>query len=138
MATVECQNCGALMHNMPASAKVKMCHQCICEEIYPQLEIQAILKPKRTGYPRGWKFKKVFVHLDGTVYHLGVEQPDLKGTLPSTPIESKPKKSKHEKARDKQAILVQLQKLKKQLVKETRKTYAAKLQAKIKKLQKQI
>lgn len=138
MATVECQNCGALMHNMPPNAKVKMCHECVCEEIYPQLDTQTILKPKRTGYPRGWKFKKVFVHSDGTVYHLGVEQPELKGTLAPTPIETKTKKSKHEKERERQAALVELQKLKKQLAKETRKTYAARLQTKIKKLQKHI
>ena len=138
MATVECLNCGALFHNRPAGTKILMCHDCIREEIYPTLETQSVLKPKRTGYPRGWKFKKLFVHSDGTVYHNGVEQPDLKGTLPATVIEAKPKKSKHEKERDRQAALVQLQKLKKQLAKETRKTYAAKLQAKIKKLQKQI
>lgn len=138
MATVECQNCGALMHKMPAGTKVIMCHDCVCEEIYPQIDLQVNLKPKRTGYPRGWKFKKVFVHSDGTVYHLGVEQPDLKGTLAPTPMEVKPKKSKHEKERERQAALVELQKLKKQLNKETRKTYAAKLQAKIKKLQKHI
>jgi hypothetical protein len=138
MATIECLNCGALYHNQPAGTKLKMCHDCICEEMYPLLDKQVNLVVKRTGFPRGWKFKKVFVHSDGTVYHLGVEQPDLKGTLAPTPIEVKPKKSKHEKQREKQAALVELQKLKKQLSKETRKTYAAKLQAKIKKLQKHI
>lgn len=126
------------MHKMPAGTKVIMCHECICEEIYPQIDLQTTFKPKRTGYPRGWKFKKVFVHSDGTVYHSGIEQPDLKGTLPPTPVEAKPKKSKHEKERERQAALVELQKLKKQLSKETRKTYAAKLQTKIKKLQKHI
>jgi hypothetical protein len=138
MATVECQNCGALYHNQPVGTKLKMCHTCICEEVYPLLDAQVNLAVKRTGYPRGWKFKKVFVHSDGTVYHLGVEQPNLKGTLPPTTIETKPKKSKHEREREKQAALVELQKLKKQLSKETRKTYAAKLQSKIKKLQRHI
>ena len=138
MATIECQNCGALHHNQPAGTKLKMCHECICEEIYPLLDTQVSLVAKRTGYPRGWKFKKVFVHSDGTVYHLGVEQPDLKGSLPPTTIVAKPKKSKHEKETERQAMLVELQKLKKQLSKETRKTYAAKLQSKIKKLQKHI
>jgi hypothetical protein len=138
MATVECLNCGALFHNRPAGTKILMCYDCVREEIHPKLEMQATFKQKRDGYPRGWKFKKLFVHSDGTVYHSGIEQPDLKGSLPPTPIEVVPKKSKHEKERERQAALVQLQKLKKQLTKETRKTYAAKLQAKIKKLQKQI
>lgn len=138
MATIECQNCGGLHHNLPAGTKLKMCHACICEEIYPLLDVQVSTTTKRTGYPRGWKFKKVFVHSDGTVYHLGVEQPGLKGSLPPTVLEVKPKKSKHEKERERQAALVELQKLKKQLVKETRKTYAAKIRAKIKKLQRHI
>lgn len=33
--------------------------------------------------PRGWHFKKVFVDKFGNVYHKGVIQPELKGTLPS-------------------------------------------------------
>jgi hypothetical protein len=41
-------------------------------------------KPKR---PRGWQFMSVFVDKDGTVFHKGVEQPELKGTLPPTIIE---------------------------------------------------
>lgn len=138
MTTVECKNCGGLIHNAPAGTSVLMCHACICEEIYPQLETQLTFKQKREGYPRGWKFKKVFVHSNGTVYHSGVEQPDLKGSISPTPIEVVPKKSKHDKERDRQVALVQLQKLKKELSKETRKTYAAKLQAKIKKLQRQL
>ena len=95
-------------------------------------------KKKREGYPRGWKFRKLFVHSDGTVYHNGVVQPELKGTLPPTVIEPVQKKSKHEKERERQAALVELQKLKKQLNKETRKTYAAKLKSKIKKLQRHV
>jgi len=139
MATVECRNCGGLLHNMPANAKVTMCNKCICEEVYPQLDFQInFTRVKREGYPRGWKFKKLFVHSDGTVYHSGVEQPLLKGTLPPTPMEVKQKKSKHEKERDRQAALVQLQKLKKEIAKETRKTFRKKLEVKIKKLQKQI
>lgn len=139
MATVECKNCGALLHKMPATAKVIMCHQCICEEVYPQLESPNLqIKQKRQGYPRGWKFKKLFVHVDGTVYHSGVVQPQLANTLPPTPIETVQKKSKHERERDRLALLAELQKLKKQLAKEVRKTFKAKLQSKIKKLQKQL
>jgi hypothetical protein len=31
--------------------------------------------------PRGWHFRDVFVDSEGNVYHKGIEQPELKGTL---------------------------------------------------------
>ena len=39
---------------------------------------------KSAGRIRGWQFMKEFVHKDGTVFHKGVEQPKLKGTLKAT------------------------------------------------------
>ena len=77
-------------------------------------------KPKRpTGFHRGWKFMKVFVHENGTVYHKGVEQPDLKGTLPATPKKEtiKDTRTKAQKARDRQSLLVKIAKLKKDIKK---------------------
>ena len=59
------------------------------------------IKP-RTGRPSGWHFMKEFVDKDGTVFHKGVEQPDLKGTLPATVV--KPKKKT--KRRTQQEILI--------------------------------
>ena len=56
----------------------------------------------RTGRPSGWHFMKEFVDKDGTVFHKGVEQPDLKGTLPATVV--KPKKKA--KRRTQQEILI--------------------------------
>ena len=55
-----------------------------------------------TGRPPGWTFMKEFVDQDGTVYHKGVEQPKLKGTLKSTKV--KPKRKF--KRRTKEQILV--------------------------------
>ena len=50
------------------------------------------------GMIRGWQFMKEFVHEDGRVFHKGVEQPKLKGTLSPTPkIVSKNKLTKKEK-----------------------------------------
>jgi len=45
-------------------------------------------KPSRvsTGRPAGWHFMNEFVDKDGTVFHKGKEQPDLKGTLPPTKV----------------------------------------------------
>ena len=54
---------------------------------------------KKPGYPKGWRFMKEFVHVDGTVYHRGVEQPNLKGKKKPTEIVVKPKLTKKQKAR---------------------------------------
>lgn len=134
MSIVECQNCGALQPNVPLGTIVKMCFDCVSEVIEPAV----ISNNKRQGYPKGWKFMKVFVYSDGTVYHKGVEQPELRGTLEPTIVEPKVKKSKAQKAQEKQQALAELQKLKIALKKETRKTYAKKLESQIKRLQKQI
>jgi hypothetical protein len=134
MCVVECQNCGALQLNVPAGTIVKMCFDCVREAVAPAYS-QA---PKKKGFPKGWKFMKVFVYSDGTVYHKGVEQPLLKGTLDPTVIEPKTKKSRAQKAQEKQQALAELQKLKIALKKETRKTYAKKLESQIKRLQKQL
>ena len=56
-----------------------------------------------TGRPPGWTFMKEFVDKDGTVYHKGVEQPKLKGTLESTKVKPPKKKVKR---RTKDEILV--------------------------------
>ena len=47
-----------------------------------------------TGRPAGWHWMKEFVDKDGTVYHLGKEQPKLKGTLPPTKVTPPKKKTK--------------------------------------------
>ena len=63
-------------------------------------------KPTRvsTGRPAGWHWMKEFVDKDGTVYHLGKEQPKLKGTLPPTKV--KPIKKKVTKRRTQEEILL--------------------------------
>ena len=47
-----------------------------------------------TGRPAGWHWMKEFVDKDGTVYHMGKEQPKLKGTLPPTKVTPPKKKTK--------------------------------------------
>ena len=62
-------------------------------------------EPKRkqpTGRPAGWHFMNEFVDKDGNVFHKGVEQPKLKGTLSPTKIEPK----KKTKRRTKEQILI--------------------------------
>ena len=68
---------------------------------------------KPTGRPSGWHFMNEFVDKDGNVFHKGVEQPDLKGTLPPTKVEPK----KKTKRRTKEQILLDRQAEKKAALK---------------------
>ena len=56
-----------------------------------------------TGRPAGWHFMKEFVDADGNVFHKGVEQPKLFGTLKPTKVKPPKKKTKR---RTKEQILI--------------------------------
>jgi hypothetical protein len=65
------------------------------EEMIPSLK-----KKKSSGRPPGWHFMSEFVDKDGTVFHKGKEQPELKGTLKPTkvkPVKKRKKLTKDEK-----------------------------------------
>jgi hypothetical protein len=89
------------------TATAVLCSRCVQQVVDPP-EYKTNYKSK--GYPRGWQFRKEFVHEDGTVYHKGKEQSELKGTLTSTKIEKVDKKklSKKEKQELKDALLQQM------------------------------
>ena len=76
-------------------------------------------KPRRepTGRPAGWHFMKEFVDKWGNVFHKGVEQPDLKGTLPVTLSKEKKKILR----RTKEEILIARDKEKKAALKKAHK-----------------
>lgn len=131
---LECRVCGAIMY-VNTNAESVICSDCVNEM---QLTYHTPVKKKQVGYPKGWRFMKEFVHVDGTVYHKGVERPDLKGTLEPTPIIEKPKKTKQQKKEEKKNAMLEYSKLKKELKREKRKTYIKKIESKLKKLQKQI
>jgi len=59
-----------------------------------------------------------FVDKDGTVFHKGKEQPDLKGTLPPTKVSAPKKKTKR---RTKEEILIARDKEKKAALKKAHK-----------------
>ena len=67
-------------------------------------------KPKRvsTGRPAGWHFMNEFVDKDGNVFHKGVEQPKLKGTL--SPTKVTPKKKTKRRTKDEILITRQMEK----------------------------
>jgi len=90
----ECYN----EERVDADAKSVKCSRCVQAAVgAPQVKAQKI----SSGRPAGWHFMTEFVDKDGNVFHKGVEQPDLKGTLKPTPAKEKttPKKriSKEEK-----------------------------------------
>jgi hypothetical protein len=93
------------------------------------------------GRPRGWQFMVEFVDPDGNVFHKGIEQPDLKGTLPPTKIEptdNKKKLTKQEKADLKDQILGQIVFLRGEILKSNKKTDVKKHQSSMKKLERQL
>jgi len=105
-----CKVCGRYESVGDEATAVK-CSNCVTRSI-------PLDKPKGyvpTGRPAGWHWMKEFVDKDGTVYHLGKEQPKLKGTLKPTTVTVKPKKKT--KRRSKQEILVARHKEKKEAIK---------------------
>jgi len=136
--TLQCKVCGTDVYNCSTSADAVTCSECVVELYWLPEDAP---KKKSVGYPKGWKFMKEFIHQNGTVYFRGVEQLELKGTLEPTTISTKeitPKKSKSQRAAEKQEVLAKFNKLKKELVKETRSTYKKKIELELKRLQKLI
>ena len=70
------------------------CSSCVVRIDLIKFPDTAIKKQKvSTGRPAGWHFMNEFVDKDGTVFHKGKEQLDLKGTLKPTKVKP-PKKRK--------------------------------------------
>ena len=79
-----------------------LCHACVNKTVGPP-DIKGGYRS--TGRLRGWQFMKEFVDSEGNVFHKGVEQPKLKGTL--EPTKAKPEKKKLTK-REKQELKTQI------------------------------
>jgi hypothetical protein len=119
-------------------ATAVLCSRCVQKHVEPPVPRGSSVKSDK---PRGWKFMKEFVAPDGTVYHKGIEQPSLKGTLPATKIEPKePKKkmSKQEKEVEVAALGKEIAKLKAELFAETRKTKKAEITRALSKATRQL
>ena len=90
---VECSECGRFM-NVSYSASGGTCSACTQKHVMALMtdsERDKLFGIKssngRVVRPRGWKWMAEFVDNDGTVWHKGVAQPDLKGKRPITDIE---------------------------------------------------
>ena len=80
-----------------------------------------------------------FVDKDGVVYHKGVEQPKLKGTLPPTPKpESKKKLSKQEKIDLKNKLAEQMVFVRRELNKSILKKDIRSNQSSLKRIERQL
>jgi hypothetical protein len=76
-----------------------VCWRCLARLVTPPEEKKT---QSSVGFPRGWQFMNQFVHADGKVYHKGIEQTELFGTLSPTEIkEHEPKRKKKETLDDK-------------------------------------
>ena len=109
MKLLDCHKCGRWVEVDTQAHKVT-CAYCVQLAVgFPDEE------PKKvsSGRPSGWHFMNEFVDKDGTVFHRGVEQPDLKGTLKPTKV--KPKKKA--KRRSQEQILLDRHDEKKQALK---------------------
>ena len=95
---MECKLCGQF-ESVSEDTTAVTCHECVME----MCEAPVMTTRRNVGRPSGWHFMKEFVDKDGNVFHLGKEQPKLKGTLPPTKV--KPKK-KTTKRRTKEQILL--------------------------------
>ena len=112
-----CRKCGREVKGVSEDAVKVTCSHCVLRIVGFPEEPKSAYKP--TGRPAGWHWMKEFVDKDGTVYHLGKEQPKLKGTLKPTKIVSK--KKKPVKRRTQQQILLDREKEKKEALKKAHK-----------------
>ena len=109
MKLLDCHKCGRWVEVDTQAHKVT-CAYCVQLAVgFPDDEPKKI----SSGRPAGWHFMNEFGDKDGTVFHKGVAQPDLKGTLKPTKV--KPKKKA--KRRSQEQILLDRHDEKKQALK---------------------
>jgi len=134
---MECKVCGA-MTECAEDATAVVCHICVNQLVEPPSNIQK----KKSDKPPGWHFMNVYVHKDGTVYHKGIEQSKLKGTLPITKIKkktnNKPKLNKFQKKDIRAKVLIEMHTLKKELKKAKFKKDTKRINSSLKKLHREL
>ena len=87
---MQCKSCYDYV-NVSDDAISVVCGICNANKIpWPKV----INQKSSTGRPAGWHWMAEFVDKDGIVYHKGIEQPKLKGTLSPTKIKPLKKRKK--------------------------------------------
>ena len=106
VAYMDCKITGQPVKNVSTDATSVIGDRALMGRIHKLFpdDFNKATKPtyRPTGRPAGWHWMAEFVDKDGNVFHKGVEQPKLKGTLKPTKV--KPKK--RVKRRSKDEILV--------------------------------
>jgi hypothetical protein len=87
---MQCKSCNEYIGGVSEDAVSITCGTCNAKKIpWPK----SAEKKESSGRPSGWHFMNEFVDKEGNVFHKGVEQPKLKGTLKPTKVKP-PKKRK--------------------------------------------
>ena len=103
---MDCKYTGIPVKNVSEDAKYVISDRALQSRMYKMFPEDFENKTKQykpTGRPAGWHFMNEFVDKDGNVFHKGKEQPELKGTLPSTKVTKSKVKTKR---RTKEQILI--------------------------------
>ena len=98
---MDCKITGVPVRNVGEDATYVISDRALMSKVYKMFPDTYESKSKQrvsTGRPSGWHFMNEFVDKDGKVYHKGVEQPELFGTLKPTKV--KPKKKVKRKTKD--------------------------------------
>ena len=109
VAYMDCKITGEPVANVSTEAKSVIGSSALMGRMFKQFPETSTPKRQPTGRPAGWHFMNEFVDSDGNVFHKGVEQPKLKGTLAPTKVTPK----KKTKRRTKEEILIARDKEKK-------------------------
>jgi hypothetical protein len=119
---MDCKITGEPVKNVSTDAVEVIGDKALNSRVYKMFpetfETKMTPQRKKTGRPAGWHWMAEFVDKDGNVFHKGVEQPKLKGTLKPTKVKPPKKKTKR---KTKDQILVAKYKEKQKLKKEFKK-----------------
>ena len=114
---MDCKITGEPVRNVSTEATSVIGSRAVMARIHKMFPEQDKPSYKPTGRPAGWHWMAEFVDKDGNVFHKGVEQPKLKGTLPPTKVKPKKRKTKR---RTKEQILIDRHNKKKEVLKKAK------------------
>ena len=108
VAYMDCKITGEPVANVSIETKSVIGSRALMGRMFKQFPETSTPKKQPTGRPAGWHFMNEFVDKDGNVFHKGVEQPKLKGTLAPTKVT--PKKKTKRRTKDEKLIARQKKK----------------------------
>ena len=95
---MQCKVCQSEYISVGEIVVAVTCSMCVQKKCLSHMSLEEMMpslrKKSSTGRPPGWHFMNEFVDKDGTVFHKGKEQPELKGTLKPTKVKPRKKKKK--------------------------------------------